>query len=748
MISFCKAKRFVLTGLAALVILLVMAVSLDRSFPLQLDGKGYAALVVDAKGRPLRYFADSQGVYRYPTTPDQVSSAYIEALLGYEDRYFYAHFGVNPVSLLRAGWQWLSSGHIVSGGSTLTMQVARILDPHSRSIGGKLQQIFRALQLEWYLTKDEILTLYLNFAPFGGPLEGLEAASRSYFNKSANQLTDAEAALLAVLPQSPSRIRPDRYPQRAKDYRDKLLSRLADFNIWSEQRVAIARKDSITAQQFNNPFLAPTLARRLHLGSPDTQLFHTTLDAGLQTSVARLLKNRVGDFPSPVSVAALIVRNKDMATLAYAGSSDFFDATRFGQVDMVKAIRSPGSTLKPFIYAMAMEQGLIHSKSLLLDIPTNYDGYQPANFDQGFHGAIAADLALQKSLNVPAVQLLYHLGPAFFMEHLKSSGMEIKTRSSSLAVALGGLGTSLEDLVASFAALSRNGERAQVRYLVGADALSINRECEHRARYIRRTCIHAPNISSLRWGSAPTGTKTFLSPQSAWITRDILSQIPRPFRPNMDGQRKIAWKTGTSYGYRDSWAIGTSEKYTIGVWIGRADGGTVAGTYGAKSAGPILFDLFSLLPKTRRTRYSPPNQVVKRNICWPSGLAERLQSADVCQRRLTAWTIDGTTPKTLTTNVKQALGDPRQWPESLALWRGDKQQINLKIISLKPNTLLARQRVKSIRLNANYQGRLYWYLNGTLLHTNKMDISGLRGKNRLSVTDDLGRVDSLEFRVK
>ncbi|MFC1749829.1 transglycosylase domain-containing protein, partial [Pseudomonadota bacterium] len=339
---------------------------LNAVFPLPPTDAQFARVVVAKDGTPLRAFADERGIWRYPITLEQVSPNYVEALINYEDRWFYHHPGVNPLALMRAAWQNITSDHLVSGASTLTMQVARLIDDSlmasgSRNLHGKFKQMFRALQLEWYYGKDEILTLYLNHAPFGGPVEGVQAASFTYFGKSATYMSDAEAALMAVLPQAPSRNRPDRYPNRAQAMRDKVLTRLATQQVWDEKRVEDAVKEPVWAQFYKQPMRAPLLSRRLVSEFPDKRVHHTTLDSNLQMGIADLIKNRIQGMPEGTSAAILVMENHSMAVRAYVGSGDFGDKTRFGHVDMIQAMRSPGSTLKPFVYGMALDAGLIHS---------------------------------------------------------------------------------------------------------------------------------------------------------------------------------------------------------------------------------------------------------------------------------------------------------------------------------------------------------------------------------------------------
>ncbi|KPB32237.1 Penicillin-binding protein 1C [Pseudomonas amygdali pv. sesami] len=610
-----------LTG--AIMLLIALLWLADRLWPLPLPRDDLARVVLAEDGTPLWRFADANGVWRYPVSNEQVSPYYLEALLTYEDRWFYSHPGVNPLALLRATWQNLSGARVVSGGSTLSMQVARLLDPHSRTLSGKFRQLWRTLQLEWHLSKDQILSLYLNRAPFGGTLQGVAAASWAYLGKSPQNLTRAEAALLAVLPQAPSRLRPDRHPQRAQQARDKVLRRLAEFQVWPQASVNEALEEPLWLAPRQEPSLAPLLARRLNRpNSPP--LIRTTLDASLQRRMEDLLMGWRARLPERTSAAILVVEAENMAVRAYVGSVDINDAKRFGHVDMVTALRSPGSTLKPFLYGMAMDAGLIHSESLMQDVPRRYGDYRPGNFSSGFGGPVAASSALSMSLNLPAVQLLEVYGPKRFAAELRNGGVPLTLpplAEPSLALILGGAGSRLEDLVTGYSAFARGGRSADVRL-----------QPQDRLRERR-----------------------MMSPGAAWIIRRILSGQSRPDidpRAELVQRPQLAWKTGTSYGFRDAWAIGVGPRFLVGVWIGRPDGTPVPGQFGLASAAPLMLQVHDVLVNRDSQRgIAAPVQPVPLNvgvaaICWPLG--QPMSKSDPnCRRQRFAWTLDGTTPPTL-----------------------------------------------------------------------------------------------------
>ncbi len=614
-----RASRIVLAALCVAVLLGV----LDRVFPPPLPDAGDGGVVVlAADGTPLRAFANRDGVWRYPVSIGQVSPHYVHALVTYEDRWFRHHPGINPLALLRAAWQWAVNGRVVSGGSTLTMQVARILEPHARTPAGKLRQMLRALQLEWRYSKDEILSLYLNHAPFGGTIIGVEAASWAYLGKSAASLSQAEAALLAVLPQAPSRLRPDRHPDAARAARDKVLARMAALGAWTPAQVDDARIEPVVARRLQPPMSAPLLAQRLRAANPGQSRISSTLDASLQRVLEQRLAGYFAQLPERTSAALLVVDNATLQARAYVGSLQFGDKARLGHVDMVRATRSPGSTLKPFLYGLAMDDGLVHSESLLVDAPQSFGNYRPANFDPAFNGPVSVSEALRLSLNVPAVDMLDRLGPERFTARLAHAGLRLRLprgAKPNLSIILGGTGTRLEELVGAYRALNAEGLAGPVRYTA----------------------------------QAPLQERRLLSPGAAWMIREILEQHGRPGQRDdafdTSGRPRVAWKTGTSYGFRDAWALGGTARYTVGVWVGRPDGTPLPGQYGAITALPLLFEVVDSLPRAASdgVRRGMPSSVRRLDICWPLGLPPDEDAPGLCHEKREAFALAGTLPPTL-----------------------------------------------------------------------------------------------------
>ncbi|SNY70656.1 peptidoglycan glycosyltransferase PbpC [Pantoea sp. GL120224-02] len=613
-----------------LLLMLVGIWLLDRLDPLPLQEVQPARVVVAEDGTPLWRFADKQGVWRYPVTLEEVSPDYIQALLTYEDRWFWHHPGINPMAIVRAIGQNLLHHGIVSGGSTLTMQVARLIDPQPRTLRGKVVQAWRALQLEWHLSKRDILTLYLNRAPFGGTVEGIGAASWMWLGKPPSQLTKGEAALLAVLPQAPSRLRPDRWPQRAEAARNKVLDRLAEYQVWSAQDVADIKQEAIWLPPRQTPQMAPLLARRLLSLSPDNKIT-STIDVSLQRELESLASAMKTQLPPRTSLALLVVDHQDMKVRGYIGSVSFNDDSRFGHVDIISSVRSPGSVLKPFVYGMALDDGLIHGESLLQDVPRRFGDYRPGNFDFGFHGPVSASEALERSLNLPAVQLLDALGPKTVAARLRNVGLNLRFPAGSepnLSLVLGGTGARLDDIVAAYSAFARQGNAAQLRWLP-------NQRLQERP---------------------------LLSPGAAWIVRRILAgeALPSAAIPDI---APLAWKTGTSYGYRDAWTIGITPRYLIGVWVGRPDATPVAGQFGFASAVPVMNQVNNLLaghmPLHGVPRDPRPKSVSAMSICWPVG-QPLPQGDENCRQRRQSWILNQTVPPTLLAPGQEGVNGLRQ----------------------------------------------------------------------------------------
>jgi penicillin-binding protein 1C len=610
--------------LSSLLSAAALLIALDQLFPPPIPDLQFArsVVVVARNGEPLRAFADARGVWRDPISIDEVSPVYLRALLNYEDRWFFRHPGVNPAALLRALGQSLWNGRVVSGGSTLTMQVARLIEPIDRSLFGKLKQAVRALQIERRLSKREILNLYLNLAPFGGNIEGVQAASFAYLGKSSARLSTAEGALLAVLPQRPSMLRPDRHPEAAEAARNKVLKRLHDLGVLPAEEVADAMIERVQSQRARMPMLAPHLAQRLRTSHPERARIHSSIDAEWQRLLEQRLSLYLQRFPPATSAAVVVVEVKTMKVRAYVGSSDFFDSTRLGQIDMAQALRSPGSTLKPVLYGLALDAGLIHSESMLIDAPQDFSGYRPGNFHEDFNGPVSAAQALRLSLNVPAVDLMDRVGPKRLVAAFDHAYCPLKLpagASGNLSIILGGAAARLDQLTGLYAAFHAGGQVRPLNFLESEPS-----------------------------GSAQSA-RHLMSEGAAFIVMRMLSERQQQnseyFRTS--SQPTMAVKTGTSYGFRDAWAIGSDRELSIGVWIGRPDGTPVPGSFGAVSALPLLYQVRSALPRQPLPAAPMPSAVSRTDVCWPLGTRASETRADLCHQRLEAWVLDQTVPATL-----------------------------------------------------------------------------------------------------
>jgi len=551
-----------------------------------------STVMLDRSDRLLRAFTTADGRWRLPATVDDVDPRYLKMLLAFEDRRFYEHGGIDLRALARAGAQLASNLRIVSGGSTLTMQVARLIDDgEAHSFTAKLRQLVRARQIERRLGKRQILDLYLRLAPFGGNIEGVRAASLAWFGKEPKRLTPGEAALLVALPQSPERRRPDRFADNARRARDRVLDRAATAGIISSAEARHAREERVPTARRAFPKLAPHLADAEVKARPDQRIHRTTLDAAAQAGLEALASEHARMLGTGLSVALIAVEHASGRVVARVGSADYLDDARNGAIDMVSAVRSPGSTLKPLIYALGFELGLAHPEMLIEDRLTRFGAYAPKNFDEEFHGTVTVAEALARSLNVPAVKMLAAVGPGRLAGRLARAGIATELAPGaipSLAVALGGIGMRLEDLAALYAAIARGGLPVVVTH----------------SREGAPIAVDAPAATT----AAKPRPRRLIGEVAAFYVTDILRNAPPP--PAAKSGR-IAFKTGTSYGYRDALAVGYDGRHTIAVWVGRADAAPVPGLMGRTAAAPILFDAFQRLTPDRTPFPTAPTGVLK-----------------------------------------------------------------------------------------------------------------------------------------
>jgi penicillin-binding protein 1C len=553
----------------------------DRLPALDLSAAAERSVVaVDHAGRLLRPFTTPRGIWRLPVTASDVDPRYLAMLYAYEDRRFHDHAGVDPLALMRAAGQLAWNGRIVSGGSTLTMQVARLVEPRAeRSFGTKLRQALRAIELERTRSKAAILDLYLALAPFGGNIEGVRAASLAYFGKEPRRLSLAEAALLVALPQAPGLRRPDRFPEAARAARDRVLDRAAQTGVIDRAEAEAAKAEPAPTARLPFPMRAAHAAEAARREAPDRPVLRLTIDANWQDALQRLATERAERAGPRHSVAIVVVENATGAVRAAVGGAGYLSRDRAGAMDLTLAERSPGSALKPLIYALAFENGIAHPETLVEDRPSRFGLYAPQNFDEDFHGVVTARTALQQSLNVPAVEMLSLYGPNRFLGKLKAVGARYRLPPGDppgLAIALGGIGLSPRELARLYAALARGG--VALPLTVDADRLA-----------------------------GPIEGRRLTDPVASWYVADVLRGAPPP-EANLQG--RLSFKTGTSYGYRDAWSAGYDRNHTVVVWVGRPDGAPSPGLVGRLVAAPILFDAFKRIGLDDRPFDRPDGAIV------------------------------------------------------------------------------------------------------------------------------------------
>lgn len=597
-----KRRRLLLASAAVVLCLAAAGVTavwqfralVDATPPVDLFAPT-SQLVTARDGSILRAYTVGDGLWRLPVDPARVDPTYVKLLLGTEDRRFREHDGVDLKALVRAGWQLLTHGRIVSGGSTLTMQVVRLSERlHTRSPSGKFGQIIKALALERFASKDDILAAYLRLAPFGGNLEGVRSASLAWFGKEPARLNPAEAAFLVALPQAPEARRPDRDAAAAKAARDRILMRAVESGALTKADADAAMAEPVPTRRRDFPILAAQAADRAIAAAPKESEIRLAMDGKLQASLEGLARERAHAIGPQVSVAIMVVETVTGDVLASVGSADLFDAKRSGYIDMTRAVRSPGSTLKPFIYGLAFELGIAHPETLVEDRPTAFAGYLPNNFDKTFRGTVTVREALADSLNVPAIQTLELVGPARLVSRFRRAGVEARLpdlASANLAVGLGGVGLTLNDLATLYTALARGGRPIALRER--PDAIG-----------------------------AAEPPKPLLDERAAAYVTDILGGQLGAAK----GDVRVAIKTGTSYGYRDAWAMGYDGRYVVGVWVGRPDGAPLPGLMGVDVAVPILADTFVRAGGTTRLPPDPPGLLKVANADLPPPL-QRLRGA-------------------------------------------------------------------------------------------------------------------------
>ncbi len=567
------------TRLKSVVIILFIAVIsvyalfrlMDRLFPLPLDRLTYSTVVLASDGSVLSAYLSKDDMWRMKIQKEDIPEGLKKAFLFKEDKYFFYHPGINPVSIMRAFFQDLRAGKVVSGASTITMQVARMLRPEKRTFINKFKEMFRAIQLERRFSKEEILEIYFNLLPYGGNIEGIKAASLIYLNKQPVNLSIAEIAMLISIPNNPNKFRPGVATGKILIERNKWLKRFQKAKLFNVSVISQALTEPIDAARKELPRIAPHFCYRLFCKNKDAPYLETYIDFNSQRKTERIIKDYIEKLRlwNITNAAAVVIRNSDNAVVAYVGSADFDDKQNEGQVDGANALRSPGSTLKPFLYALAMDKGLITPKTVLYDVPFNFDGYKPQDYDRTYRGKVTVEDALLNSLNVPAVRLLDKMDLNSYIETLETGGcksLETQEKKLGLSLVLGGCGIKLYELTGLYTVLAKRGEYTPLRWTK-----------------------NQPSTAPLR----------IFSEDASFMISHILTEMIRYDVPaNIDDAMhfpKIAWKTGTSYGHHDGWCVGYDDRYTVGVWVGNFNDQQSPELNGSACAVPLMTDIFSAL---------------------------------------------------------------------------------------------------------------------------------------------------------
>ena len=738
--------------------------------PEELLVRPHATFIYSREGRLLTAFTSSDRFWRKPVTLDRISPKLIESVLATEDRYFYLHPGVNPFSLIEAVAANVKAGHTVRGGSTITMQIARMIEPKARTIPNKLKEIFRAVQLELRFSKSELLEMYFNLAPYGGNVEGVGAAAFLYFHKAPSELTWSEAALLTAIPGSPEKFRPDKCLSCGVKRAHVILDRLAQADVLTDEEKDAALVEQIPSNRIGIPRTAPHLAAELHAANPDSSELHTTISWATQEQCERLAQayHTLYESKGIHNLAIVAIDNRTSEIVAQVGSPDFGDTRHSGQVNAAQAPRSPGSALKPFLYGLAFDQGLLSPAMMVADIPVNFSGYRPVNYDEQYRGLVSVHDALSHSLNVPAVDIAANVDLKQFYDILRRGGLSTLDRpyyDYGLPLVLGACEVRLTDLTNLYASLARGGYYEPIRTLTGSPV-------EPGAR--------------------------LYSPEASYLLTDILVDVQRPDLPDAwqssEGGFPVAWKTGTSYGRRDAWAIGYTPDFTVGVWSGNCSGEGSVDLVGAVISAPVLFHVLrEILPEKSKKRFDVPPGIGERKVCSVSGQPV----GQFCKETKMETFYTGTSPAATCTVHRPVLVDKQShmrimasctegrdyerqvveiWPPRLQTWLVD-HGLQSPLPPLDPDCLQAPlagrpgiispedgavfelvdeipadyQKIRLQATLASGAGTLHWFLDGKhLAAVTSGDVvfyTPTKGKHRLLCVDEAGGSTSSSFVV-
>lgn len=607
----------------AVVISVLFFTILHFIFPLP-DKVEYSTIITGSKGEVLHAFLTKDEKWRMQTSLDEISPLLRKAIVQKEDKLFFYHLGVNPLAIARAGVKNIFRMKRTSGASTITMQVARALEPKSRNYFNKLIEIFRAFQLELKYNKEEILQLYCNLLPYGGNIEGVKSASLLYFKKDPDHLSLAEIMALSVIPNRPSSLVPGIHNGAIVEARNRWLKKFESEGVFTTKEIADALAEPFTVTRGTVPRHIPHLAYKLKKnGSPVIQ---STIDINTQAKTEKLVQDysRTLHYKNIRNAAVVIIDNATRNIITYVGSADFKDTIDAGQVDGAAAIRQPGSTLKPLVYGMCIDEGLLTPKAVITDVNINYDGYAPENYDKNFNGYVTMEYALEHSLNIPAVKSLNMLGQDKLVSALGACDFKQIRKDQKklgLSMILGGCGATLTELTGLYCAIANNGQYKKPSFTVKKQ--------------------YSPAFQ-------------VLSPAAAFMINETLSKISRPDFPinwqSTGNMPKIAWKTGTSYGRRDAWSIGYNKKYTVGVWVGNFSGLGIPELSGAEIATPLLFKIFNTIDyDSDQEWYAQPKDCDIRMVCSETGLTP----AENCQHIVTDYFIPMISASMICNNMQE-----------------------------------------------------------------------------------------------
>jgi penicillin-binding protein 1C len=771
-------------GLIIVAGMFLLFLLLNWIFPLP-DRIEYSTIVTDSKGEVIHAFLTKDQQWRMKTELSEISPLLRKIIVEKEDKYFYYHPGVNVVAMARAFFRNIIHMRRTSGASTITMQVARSLEPKKRTYWNKLREVFRAFQLEWKYSKDEILQLYLNKVPYGGNIEGVKSASILYFKKNPDHLSLAEITALSIIPNRPSSLVIGKHNDRIIEERNKWLRQFAREKVFTEKEIADALSEPLTATRGTVPNFVPHLAWKLKKNGGD--IIHTAIELNTQLKVEKLVKDysRTLTLKNIRNAAVIVLDNVTHRVISYVGSADFNDTTDGGQVNGAAAIRQPGSTLKPLLYGLCIDAGLLTPKMVITDVAVNYQGYAPENYDRKFNGYVSMEYALEHSLNIPAVKSLKALGKDKLIQKLGVCDFrQIKKDQNKLGLSmiLGGCGATLEELTGMYSIFSNEGKYVRPIYTLDDSVGSV---------------ATGSGTARARKSLPETGGQTVLSPAATFMINETLSKVNRPDFPlnwaSTVHLPKIAWKTGTSYGRRDAWSIGYNKRYTVGIWIGNFSGLGIPELSGANVATPLLFTVFNTIDyDDDQAWFTQPKDCDVRTVCSETGLPP----TDHCTNLVTDYFIPLVSPSKKCDNMQELFvsadekisycrvclpesGYKKKWYKFISPEMKDYfEQNRIAYQPIPPHNplcekvfregapvvtspangseyLISKKDPEPLQLKcrvSNDVGKVYWYINNKFYKAGeaggKQFFIPDEGPVKISCTDDKGRNQDIWIRVR